>query len=156
MSVLTPKRVIGVILLNRSGDVLFQHRDDKPGLIYSNQWTFPGGHCEEGEDFAVCARREFHEETNYDCRDLRLLKIMLVNHPKTAAPHELAIFWDIYDEAQNLICLEGQEIKFLERNKTQDYDIPEYLFPLWDSAFQKFNLALQSKPNAVHKISTNI
>ena len=54
---------VAIILPNRSGAVLLQLREDKPGLPYANQWTLPGGRVEAGETPLQAAQRELREET---------------------------------------------------------------------------------------------
>jgi 8-oxo-dGTP pyrophosphatase MutT (NUDIX family) len=51
-----------VILVDRSGAVLMQHRDGN-APVSPNQWTVPGGRVEPGEAPEVAARREVLEET---------------------------------------------------------------------------------------------
>lgn len=130
-------RVSAVILLEKNGDAFFQHRDNKPGLNYPGMWGFPGGHCDEGEDFATCARREFREETDYDCCDLQWLENRQVTISETGISYELATFWEIYDGLRQLACREGQEMRFLERRNASQYAIPDYLIPLWDLAWTR-------------------
>ncbi|KAB1947187.1 NUDIX domain-containing protein [Micromonospora sp. ALFpr18c] len=51
-----------VLLVDSSGAVLLQHRDeDAP--VSPNQWSLPGGHREPGESPEQAARRELREET---------------------------------------------------------------------------------------------
>ena len=66
-------RIGGVVLLRNDGAVLLQLRDNKPTITAAGLWVFPGGHCEDGEACRDCARREFREETGYDCPDLKPL-----------------------------------------------------------------------------------
>ena len=133
----THNRVSAVILLAKSGGALLQHRDNKPGIHFANMWGFPGGQCHEGEDFAVCARREFREETGCDCRSLQWLTKMQVTIPETGLLYEMAVFWDLYDGVQKIVCFEGQEMRFIERKNVSQYAIPDHLIPLWDSALSR-------------------
>ncbi|PYM15194.1 MAG: hypothetical protein DME18_04840, partial [Verrucomicrobia bacterium] len=65
--------VAGVVLLRDDHAALLQLRDNKPGLRAAGRWVFPGGHCQSGESIEDCARREFLEETDYVCGELRPL-----------------------------------------------------------------------------------
>ena len=51
-----------VFLVDRSGQVLLQHRDELAPRA-ANQWGMVGGHVEPGEDFDVAVHRELLEET---------------------------------------------------------------------------------------------
>ena len=129
------KRVAGVVLLREAdGAALLQHRDDKPGLAHANLWVPPGGHCEDGEPYAACAAREFLEETGYRCANLRPLTELDVDNVLHAPPIRLAIYWDVYDGHQTLVCGEGQALEFVPRERAAALAMPEYLIDLWDKA----------------------
>ena len=129
------RRVAGIILLREpEGDALLQHRDDKPGLPHANMWVPPGGHCEDGEEFLRCARREFYEETGYRCVNLRLLAQLDVDDIPHSPPLRLAVFWDVYDGRQPVVCGEGQALEFVPRTRASQLAVPTYLVALWDQA----------------------
>ncbi len=50
---------MGVVLFNRAGRVWLGHRPDSA----PNDWQFPQGGVDAGEDLEAAARRELHEET---------------------------------------------------------------------------------------------
>jgi len=56
------RRVAVVLLVDRQGRILMQHRD-ADAKTSPNQWAFPGGRIEPGEEPVDAARRELHEET---------------------------------------------------------------------------------------------
>jgi 8-oxo-dGTP pyrophosphatase MutT (NUDIX family) len=129
------KRVAGVVLLRDPDDAaLLQHRDDKPGLPHANLWVPPGGHCEDGESYPLCAVREFYEETSYRCARLRFLAELDVDGVPFAPPLHLTIYWDIYDGCQPVVCHEGQALEFVPRSRVPSLAIPDYLVDLWDRA----------------------
>lgn len=51
----------------------------------------------------------------------------------------LTIYWGLYDSTQELICNEGQDLKFIGRNDVDKYSIPSYLIELWDCVIKKAN-----------------
>jgi 8-oxo-dGTP pyrophosphatase MutT (NUDIX family) len=55
----TPRfmKVFGAICVNNKGEVLLVHGRR------SKKWSFPKGHCKEGETDIQCAMRELREET---------------------------------------------------------------------------------------------
>jgi 8-oxo-dGTP diphosphatase len=53
------------ILVDASGRLLLQRRDDVPGIVYPGRVSLFGGHREAGETFLECVVREIHEETSY-------------------------------------------------------------------------------------------
>jgi 8-oxo-dGTP diphosphatase len=56
------RRVAGVMLIDRQGRILLQHRSiDAPAS--PGQWSYPGGGIEEGEEPEEAARRELLEES---------------------------------------------------------------------------------------------
>lgn len=136
-----PKRVSAVVLLREDGAALLQLRDEKPGLARAGMWVMPGGHCDPGESMADCARREFREETDYDCADLKFLLSMLDTDDVTGTTHDLFIYWGVYDGVRPYRCLEGQELRFVARTAADAMPIPPCLLQAWDAA-----MAANSKP----------
>jgi 8-oxo-dGTP diphosphatase len=53
------------ILIDTHGRLLFQQRDDVPGILYPGMVTLFGGHREGDETFLQCVCREVHEEISY-------------------------------------------------------------------------------------------
>ncbi|MDX2005978.1 MAG: NUDIX hydrolase [Meiothermus sp.] len=60
----------GVLLLDRQGRVLLQHRTD------SDDWSTPGGACELGESLEQTARRELMEEAGLEVGELKLFCLL--------------------------------------------------------------------------------
>ncbi len=125
-------RVSTVFLLREDGSALLQLRDVKPGLRHSGMWVPPGGHREANEDDEACARREFHEETGYQCATLHLLTSF--RDESDCDPYELTVYWTDYDGQQELHCGEGQKIEFVTQGNADP--MPEYLTDIWDRVLQ--------------------
>ena len=62
-------QVAVVMLVDRQGRILMQHRDAN-ARVSPDQWGLPGGRVEEGETPVEAARREVHEETGLVVRQL--------------------------------------------------------------------------------------
>ena len=136
------KRIGGVILLRESdGAALLQHRDDQPGLPHANTWVPPGGACEDEESFGECAVRELLEETEYASGTLRFLAEVDVDDVPFAPPMRLAVFWDVYDGVQPVVCHEGQALAFVPRERASEIPVPTYLIELWDRALTAWQSA---------------
>ncbi len=58
----TAPRLAVVILVDRRGHLLLQHRDEHAPRA-ADQWGMVGGHVEPGEDFETAVHRELLEET---------------------------------------------------------------------------------------------
>ena len=128
-------RVGAVMLLRNDGAMLMQLRDNKIGLRRAGMWVPPGGHAEKGESMESCAKREFKEETNYICSSLKFL-VELEDFVDGWDPYMLTVYWSVYDGVQTLKCLEGQDLKFIRRDKADSHDIPKNLLAVWDAALQ--------------------
>ncbi len=128
-------RVAAVILLRKDGAALMQLRDFKRGLRNAGMWVPPGGHAEEGEDIEVCAKREFLEETDYNCQNLKYLT-EFIDHVEGWPTYMLTFFWAHYDGIQKFKCLEGQDLKFIHYHKAASHNIPEYLLQVWEKALE--------------------
>src|SRR5436190_20364457 len=96
------RQICGVVLLRDDGAALMQLRDDKPGINDPALWCFPGGHCEPEEDPEEAARREFQEETRYQCTDLALLASYSAKELGYSVEYEIVFFWTRFDGQQQL------------------------------------------------------
>lgn len=119
-------RVGAIFLLRKDGATLMQLRDEIEGLRHAGVWVSPGGHAQPGENIEACARREFFEETNYWCNTLNWLTEFR-DAVSDSPEYILTIYWELYDSKQELICNEGQDLKFIGRNEVDKYFIPSYL-----------------------------
>jgi len=129
-----PAPIGGVILLREDGAALLQLRDNKAGLSAAGQWVFPGGHCEPGEAFEQCARREFFEETGYRCGQIWPLKEFEHTCPDTGRRFRLSFWWGVYDGVGAYECHEGQALRFVGRSEIEALPRPDYMTRVWDEA----------------------
>lgn len=60
-----PREFASAILIDTRGRLLFQQRDDTPGIRYPGKVGLFGGHREGGETSLQCVCREVREEISY-------------------------------------------------------------------------------------------
>jgi 8-oxo-dGTP diphosphatase len=97
----------GIILINKSKQVLLILRDDIPSIPFPNHWDLPGGHLMPGESPEACVQREMIEEM-----ELELGKINLFKEYNRDDFHEF-IFWKEVELTPSEIELhEGQKAAY--------------------------------------------
>lgn len=116
----------GVLLVDGTGAVLLQERDEHP-VIDPDRWGLAGGHLEPGEDFLAGAVRELGEETGVelDPSQLTLHGEYRVDHRAAygsidrmrvfAAPTRLA--------DADIDCREGRRIVFVDPVRARGLDL---------------------------------
>jgi 8-oxo-dGTP pyrophosphatase MutT (NUDIX family) len=127
-------RVCGIVLLCSDGSALLQHRDDNADISDPGLWVFPGGHAEEGETAEAAARREFFEETRYQCFNLHHLATYSGRDLGYSEELEITFFWDQFDGVQVCQCCEGQELRFVTFDEANSLPRPAYLPAVWNLA----------------------
>jgi 8-oxo-dGTP pyrophosphatase MutT (NUDIX family) len=126
--------VCGVVLLREDGAALLQLRDDRPDIRDPGLWVFPGGHVEPGETLETAARREFHEETSYPCKELEPLVSFQTGTKDDAGDPVITFFWARFAGEHKIECCEGQEMRFVKRDEVEMLPRREYLTRVWDMA----------------------
>jgi 8-oxo-dGTP diphosphatase len=105
----------GIILINKSKQVLLILRDNIPSIPFPNHWDLPGGHLMPGESPEACVRREMLEEMEFELGEIHLFK-----EYNWEDLHEF-IFWKEIALTPSEIGLhEGQKVGYftLEQIKT--------------------------------------
>ena len=98
---------VSAILLNPSGEVLLQHRDNNPAIRYPGHWALFGGSIERNESPHAAARREILEETGYNVENLGLFREFVQNDKR-----EFAFVGEISASVDQLTLSEGQGMGF--------------------------------------------
>jgi 8-oxo-dGTP diphosphatase len=129
------RRVAVVLLVDRQGRILMQHRDSH-ARVAANQWAFPGGSIEPGEEPVDAARRELWEETGLSVAELTPYGTYY--RPSVldaAATVEIHAYWAGTDAVQDDVVLgEGQAMEFLTPEEAVQKDLgvtAEILLPLF-------------------------
>lgn len=113
-----------VLLVDSSGAVLMQHRDDRTSAS-PNQWSLPGGHVEPGETPEQAAHRELLEETGLAAGELSPLwsgpRPYEAGFSHTVTVH---VFHGTTDASQqDVVVGEGRAMVFVPREKLLDRDL---------------------------------
>lgn len=106
----------GVLLVDRSGRLLLQERDEH-APIDPERWGVCGGHLEPGERPEVGARRELAEETALDLPGDALAPFATIEvyHPHYGSVDRLHLFAAGVDLADaDIECREGRRIVFVD------------------------------------------
>ncbi|MEV0136229.1 NUDIX domain-containing protein [Dactylosporangium sp. NPDC050688] len=113
-----------VLLVDLSGAVLMQHRDDRT-LVSPGQWSLPGGHVEPGETPEQAAHRELREESGLTVGELTAFwsgpRPYEAGFPHTVTVH---VFRGTTGaRQQDVVVGEGRAMVFVPRDELLDRDL---------------------------------
>jgi NDP-sugar pyrophosphorylase family protein len=94
---------VSAILVNKSGQILMQQRDDNPAIRYPGHWSLFGGTVEDDESPATAVAREVKEEIDFDLRNFGLFREFVQNNKR-----EFAFVGELSAELHELTLAEGQ------------------------------------------------
>jgi 8-oxo-dGTP diphosphatase len=118
------KKIEGVvfILKNPSNKMLLQLRDSK-SEYYPNQWNFPGGKCEAGEDTKDAIIREAREEYDIDMQKEQCSSLMSYVLPHR--PYSTEVFvCELKDNDQKDMKLkEGADMKWMSLDEIENLQL---------------------------------
>ncbi|HQZ21383.1 MAG TPA: NUDIX domain-containing protein [Thermoflexales bacterium] len=110
------RKVAIVLIEDEFGRVVLQLRDDKPGLIHANLYSFFGGAVEPGETPSVAALRELCEELSIPARADKLAFLWRMTTHQPQGVFDLHVFhYRMGDEIRDVVVTEGQGMGLFRR-----------------------------------------
>lgn len=129
------RKIADLILVNKKGQVLLQHRTNN-AVTYPNKWCIFGGGIEKGETPLQGVTREIKEELNYDVKNPKLILKTQFHDERYNRKLDFWVFTEKYDEKQRLILGEGQAKKWCGFEDLEKLDMiekdKEILKKVWD------------------------
>lgn len=119
-----PTAVGAVVLVDRRGHLLLQHRDGQ-APVAANQWGLVGGRIEPGEHPEAGARRELWEETGLTVPGA-LTHFATESRPAVSRPGETQ--WHVYcaptqARDEDVVLGEGAAIVFVDPQRLDELDL---------------------------------
>jgi 8-oxo-dGTP diphosphatase len=135
---MSKKVVVGI--LEKGDDVLLVKRKKNDGII----WAFPGGEVEDGEEPSSAVIREIKEESDVDCKPVKLLGLRI--HPISKRDME---YWECeYEEGEAKVVSEKEieEVAWKPRSEVVEM-FDEQLFESVREHFLAKEIAKESREN---------
>ena len=119
--------VVAVVLIDRDGRVLLSQRP--PGKSMAGLWEFPGGKVENGEVPEEALIRELKEELGIDTWSSCLAPLSFASHSYEDF-HLLMPVFVCRKWVGSPTPMEGQALKWVNRDKLKDYPMPPADIPM--------------------------
>ncbi|MFB6209863.1 MAG: NUDIX hydrolase [Candidatus Nanohaloarchaea archaeon] len=113
-------RVVCTGITTNKGEVLLGKKEKDEGHPYSEEWHFPGGHMDEGEEVREAVKREIEEETGLEVEVHQLVDIMFKEfHERDPL---VRVFFHCESDGREAEAADDlQEIEWVEPEKLEDY-----------------------------------
>jgi len=109
------KKTTGIILFDKNGKILLQHRT-KDAPSSPGKWSIFGGAIEEGENPLKAVKRECFEEIEYKLKNPKLI-LKIIYNEKIAH-----IFIEEYDTNKKLVLNEGDDMGWFNFKEIKKLD----------------------------------
>ena len=119
--------VVAVVLIDRDGRVLLSQRPS--GKSMAGLWEFPGGKVENGEVPEEALIRELNEELGIDTWSSCLAPLSFASHSYEDF-HLLMPVFVCRKWVGSPTPMEGQALKWVNRDKLKDYPMPPADVPM--------------------------
>tara|TARA_Y100000746_G_scaffold99956_1_gene85176 strand:- start:5861 stop:6259 length:399 start_codon:yes stop_codon:yes gene_type:complete len=119
--------VVAVVLIDRDGRVLLSQRPS--GKSMAGLWEFPGGKVENGEVPEEALIRELNEELGIDTWSSCLAPLSFASHSYEDF-HLLMPVFVCRKWVGSPTPMEGQALKWVNRDKLKDYPMPPADIPM--------------------------
>lgn len=119
--------VVAVVLIDRDGRVLLSQRPS--GKSMAGLWEFPGGKVENGEVPEEALIRELNEELGIDTWSSCLAPLSFASHSYKDF-HLLMPVFVCRKWVGSPTPMEGQALKWVNRDKLKDYPMPPADIPM--------------------------
>lgn len=111
-------KVVAAVILNESGQILLQLRDQKVEIRSPGKWSLPGGFIKPAESSLQAVKREIYEETNLELKN-PFFFATLIDVFEDLPYVSIDFYFDRIKSPYYLEVNEGQELKF--------YDLSEFI-----------------------------
>lgn len=127
---LTPRDITLLILVDKDGKLLLQHRThDAP--VNPDHWGFFGGGLENDEKPEKAIQREIQEEIGYTLKNPRL--VLTERYEGTKHYGTKYVFLEKYDHQQKIVLNEGQEFGWFQLSELSGLKLSPHIPVILDS-----------------------
>lgn len=98
------KKSVTLLIKNSRQEFALQLRDSRSNLRFANQWVFPGGGVDPGEEPIAAAVRELHEEFDIDAPSSAFVQLGFYHH----------------DDEEDYLMMYGGKVLPIHTNEGQD------------------------------------